>query len=59
MYNILTELKKNIGIWFVVFVFFSFLFFKAGKEGSRALERCPQKCIIIVGMEEEGNSKLG
>lgn len=57
MYNILTELKMNIGICLVCLFFF--FFFKAGKEGSRALERCPQKCIIIVGMEEEGISKLG
>lgn len=57
MYNILTELKKNIGICLVcVWVFFSF---KAGEEGSRALEWCPQKWIIIVSMEEEGISKLG
>lgn len=49
MYNILTELKENIETW----VFFS----KAGKEGLRALEWCPQKCISTVDMEEEGISK--
>lgn len=52
MYNILTELKKNRDLGF-------FFFLKAGKEGMRALEWCPQKCIFLVGMEEEGISKQG
>lgn len=51
MYNILTELKKSTEIWR--------FFPKAGKEGSRALEWCPQKCIFIVGIEEEGIRKQG